>query len=338
MNNNEFITKWVIDTVKEEYADDIALVVSHNTLRIDDTQKGMSYFIPITDRGRSFSQTFILEGEGFDIWGIEWDRMERFAELREYNITCLADAEVMYARTPEDRARFEALKARQAENLKNPVLMRAHGLEAFAKARQIYLDMLFAHGSTVRTDAGYVMDYLARAIAFSYGSYFKRTQTDQIAELRKMGELPEGFARLYEEIIRQRDEELQKRQCHELICIVEKFMERPETGKPKEHNFQDLADWYAELSYTWLRIRIYCQAGDVTKVYMWGIMLQTELNCVCEDFGLAPMELMCEFDADNLKHFADHANALEQVMRRSIEAGGGKIREYHSREEFLHEV
>jgi len=109
MNTEKFVTEWVLDTVKEKYADDIALVVAHSTLRISDEQQVMSYFVPITDKGRKFAQTFILAGQGFDIWGIEWERLEQFAELNEYNITCLADGEVLYARTPEDQEWFESL-------------------------------------------------------------------------------------------------------------------------------------------------------------------------------------------------------------------------------------
>ena len=74
MENSKFVTEWVIETVKEKYADDIALVVSHSTLRIDENEEVISYFVPITERGRTFARTFILDGEGFDIWGIEWER------------------------------------------------------------------------------------------------------------------------------------------------------------------------------------------------------------------------------------------------------------------------
>ena len=80
MNNKELITKWVLEKVEEEYKDDIALVVSHNTLRLE-SEKGtpsVSYFIPITDKGRRFARTFILDGVGIDLWGIEWERMEQF--------------------------------------------------------------------------------------------------------------------------------------------------------------------------------------------------------------------------------------------------------------------
>lgn len=71
MKNSELVTKWVIDTVKRDYAQDIALIVSHTTLRIDNQEKTVSYFVPITERGYQFGRTFILNGEGFDIWGID---------------------------------------------------------------------------------------------------------------------------------------------------------------------------------------------------------------------------------------------------------------------------
>jgi len=338
MSVESFVTEWVINKVKEEYADDIALVVAHNTLRIHDDQTCMSYFVPITDRGRSFARTFILEGQGFDIWGIEWERLERFADLNEYNVTCLADAEVLYARTIEDRERFETLKKRQRKNLADPLRQRVHALEAFSQAKQIYFEMIFANDSDVKMGAAYVLDYLARAICFTNGSYFKRTQTDQLTELADSGRIPEGFAELYNTIIWEKDEKRQKEQCFELIRIVEGFLQRPEKSEVREHNFQDLADWYGELSYTWLRLRHYSQEEDVTRTYMWGSMLQEELNQVCTDFGLEKMELMMQFDAKNLNGFVEHANRLEDEIRRRIIAGGGKICEYESREEFLNEI
>ena len=69
--NNIFVTNWVLNTVKEKYSEDIALVISHSTLRINDSEQCMSYFVPITQRGNKLAHTFILNGEGFDIWGID---------------------------------------------------------------------------------------------------------------------------------------------------------------------------------------------------------------------------------------------------------------------------
>ncbi len=339
MTNGEIVTKWVLDTVQEQYAEDIALVVSHTTLRIDPEQKTISYFVPVTKRGEGFARTFLLGGEGFDIWAVPWERLEKFAALEEYNITCLADGEILYARNEADAERFESLKKEQAQNLADPQKMRAHALQAYAEAKSIYQEMLFAKGSDVKLGAGYVLDYLARAIAFSNRRYFQKSQTDQIAELHTMECVPEAFLRQYPEVIAKKDEAEQKRLCYELICTVRDFLteQKPDSAEDcREHNFQDLADWYGELSYTWLRIRHYGEAGDLVKAYMWGILLQNELNQVCEDFGLEKMELMSFYDVEALEGFAERANELEKKMRSIITAGGGVIHEYETKEALLH--
>jgi len=345
MTNSQFVTEWVLDEVKKHYADDIALVISHTTLRLDETEKAVSYFVPVTERGRTFARTFILAGEGFDIWGIEWDRLERFARLEEYNITCLADGELLYARTPADARRFEELKKAQAKRLSDPLTARRCALEAYGQAKSVLTETLFAQSSDAKYGVGYVLDYLAQAVAFTNGRYFKKSQTDQIRELQTMERVPDGFLDLYRAVITERGDNNQKKMCCELIKIVQKFLEQnnPQPDQPgatpaPEQNFQDLADWYAELSYTWLRIRSYCRQKDAIKVYMWGIYLQKELNDVCRDFGLPKMELMTAYDTENLATFAELANWFELQMRAIIQNGGGIIREYRTVGEFLNEV
>lgn len=341
----DFVTQWAIDTIREKYADDIALVVSHNTLQIDDAGRRISYFVPETGRGEAFARTFILAGVGYDIWGIPWQRLEGFARLEEYNITVLADAEVLYARTEQDRERFAALQRELADNLADNGKMRVCALEAYRQAREIYLNMLFSAGSDVKMGAGYVLDYLARAVAFANNCYFHKSQTDQLNELSRMVNVPEGFAALYREILQEKEDAGQKEGCYKLVCLVQRFLEENAAGQaeqtgqtPSEKNYQDLADWYAELSYTWLRLRHYARQGDAVKLYMWGAYLQSELNSVCEDFGMERIELMKYYDADNLQFLAERGDETEQRIRAAILEGGGVIHEYASEKEFLDEV
>ncbi|HIZ55838.1 MAG TPA: hypothetical protein H9671_06495 [Firmicutes bacterium] len=342
MTNATFVTNWVLDTVKKEYAQDIALVVSHTTLRIDDSEKAIGYFVPVTERGYQFGRTFILNGEGFDIWGIGWERLEKFANLEEYNITCLADGEILYARSPEDARRFKDLQKRQLEYLSNPSVMRKNALTAYEQAKKIYLEMLFAQDSDVKMGAGYVLDYLAQAIAFSNLRYFKKAQTEQIQELSTMEKVPQGFPDLYCRIILEPDQEKQKSLCYESINLVKDFLQSlvppHETMVKQDLDFQMLADWYGELSYTWLRIRYYAEQNDAVKVYMWGIMLQNELNHICEAYGLQKMQLMDAYRADQLLKFAEHANQLENMIQSMIIREGGTIHTYTSTEDFLYEI
>ena len=243
--NNRLVTDWVVDTVRNQYPDDIALIISHSTLRIDDTEKAVSYFVPITDRGNKLARTFILEGVGFDIFSISWERLERFADLKEYNITCLADGEILYARNDEYADKFLTLKAQQMKNLKDSRKMRILALEAYAQAKNLYLEMLFAQKSNIRLAAGYVLDYLAQAVAFANHAYFKKAQTEQLEELKNMRKVPDGFSDLYLSIIKENNVSIQKKKCQNLICIVKEFLAEGSKEKPaQEHNYQDLSDWY----------------------------------------------------------------------------------------------
>ena len=337
MDHERFVTDWVLETVKRDYPEDIALVVAHSTLNMEPDGDTMSYFVPITDRGRQFARTFILGGRGFDIWGIEWERLERFAALEEYNITVLADAKILYARTEADAARFEALRQRLMENLADKDTARRCALVAYATAKNLYTQMLFSSGSEIRVFAGYVLDYLARAIAFHNHRYFRHSQTYQLDELNTMDHVPAGFCHFYPEVLKTNSDENRRLLCHHLICLVRDLLEQ-ESPQHRERNFQDLADWYAELAYTWQRLRHYGERKDSLRLHMWGIVLQNELNEVCGDFGLPKMELMSEFDFDDPARFLARAQELERQMRSHIIQGGGIIREYASVEEFLHEV
>ena len=257
MNANQQVVQWVLDAVRTEYKDDIALVISHTPLMINESQPAISYFVPITDKGRRFAQTFILDGIGFDIWGIEWERMERFASLDEYVLGCLGDGEILYARTPADAARFHALQETMKSNLEDPRYSRKCALEAYARAKELFAQLLFAKGGNQRLCAGYVLDFLSRAIAFTNHTWLRRCQVDQVAELSAMANVPEGFLSRYPQILTEQNPEIRLKLCYELVQITEEFLSScpSETTAPVEKNFQDLADWYAELAYTWLRIR-----------------------------------------------------------------------------------
>ena len=336
MQYDSFVTNWMIETVKRDYPDDSALIAAHNTLNLDSGEV-VSYFVPATEKGRAFAQTFILGGRGYDLWAIEWERLERFAALEEYNVTVLADAKILWARSEADAARFSALQQKLFENLRSPEIRRSRAFEQFSRAMELYAELLISGGSRAQVLAGYTLDYLSRAIAYLNGSYFKASQTDQIRELSELPLVPAGFCKKYRAVIFEKDAEKREKTLREMIASVSALFEK-EPASPREANFQDLADWYAELSYTWLRVRHYAGENDPVKTYMWGIYLQTELFEVCADFGLPEYSLMEYYDPQNLAVFSAKADEIEAKMRAQITDHGGVIREYASLEEFLHEV
>ena len=64
-------------------------------------------------------------------------------------------------------------------------------------------------------------------------------------------------------------------------------------------------------------------------------MLQHELDTVGADFGIADLDILGAFDADELPVFRKRAECVEQHIVTDIEAHGVKIESYPSVEEFL---
>ncbi len=57
---------------------------------------------------------------------------------------------------------------------------------------------------------------------------------------------------------------------------------------------------------------------------MWGILLQQELNSVCEDFGLQKMRLMEHYHPDRHGEFSNYADQMEKEMRSTIQQHGAE--------------
>ncbi len=101
------LTNWVIKKIEAEYKDDIALLIGikgHSTGN-DEHGECFDYFIPATEKGYELSQTFIIDGVGHDLYPRSWARMELSVELKEMTVL-LAGATILYAKSPEDVARF----------------------------------------------------------------------------------------------------------------------------------------------------------------------------------------------------------------------------------------
>lgn len=339
-SNMEKITTWFVEYVKENYADDVAIIVTHKSLYIKEEKKKLSYFVYRTPRGAALAKTFIIDGFGYDIWGMDWNRLENFANLNEYNITCLANSELIYASSVEDAEYFKLLKVKQEKKLADKKEMRKHALEAYEQAKNIYLEALLADESDAKMGFGYCIDYLSQAYAYANCRYLIDSQINQIQELNQISDIPHKYLQLYDEVLKEKNTSLQMLKILEMIKITAEYLKKEtlESQQQKEYNFQDLADWYGELAYTWRRIDYYTEKGDYQKTYMWGIYLQNELNQVCNDFGLKKCPIFSAFDAENLKVFRDKTKEAEKYIRSVILQNNANIHEYKTVEECLSEI
>jgi len=350
---NEQLKQWAIDRIEKNYKDDVSLLIGYDyteRLGLDiavpagpytEIKDGFDYFIPETDRAHGLSKTFILNGIGYDLYPRSWKRIEEAVNLDEYNLYCLADAEILYARSRADADRFEDARHRFFANLADKNFTFKKALQNLAVAMELYQTMMFSETrSDVRMSAGFIADYLARAVALVNGRYFKHTQVAQLEEMEDFAVVPASFANYYNGILTAESVDELKNLSHLLILTTRKFMEanKPQSAvSANATDYQYIADWYQELCWTFRRIYHCVYNNDRTKAFMWGCMLQQELNALQEEQALTGMDfsLMDYYNPNDLSALQAHAEVLEKQLLDLLAANNVKIDSYESVDAFL---
>ena len=341
MNKNDTrLVDWAIKKVESEYSDDVCLLIEHKTLKLERDMKAktFSFYIPATNRANGLAKTFIIDGIGYDLFPMSWERIESMADVKEYNTTCLADSEILWARSGEDRQRFISLQARLKANLQNPQYMLERAVKWHDYAKDIFQDSLFEERLyKVREYAGHICDLLSIAVVFVNLCYFKHGQTNQIQEIDRMEKVPQGFAELYQKIIAEPSPDEQKRLCYKMIMITKAFLDTQNvSATPKSPpDYTELAAWYQELCYTWRRVYHWCDMNDPVNAYIWCCMLQNETDEWGAKFNITDTDIMSSFNAADLAEFRKRAESVERNFRQAIEGNGVKIDEYKTVEDFL---
>ena len=334
------LTDWAVRKIESEYKDDVCLLLEHRTLKLEKDMEptAFSFYIPATNRANGLARTFIIDGIGYDLFPMSWETIENMADVKHYNTTCLADAEILWARSDDDRQRFISLQARLQANLNNPQYMTLRAKKWINTVVEIYQDTLFEERLyKVRENAGYICDLLSIAVAFANLRYFKHGQTNQLQELSSMKKVPKNFVKLYRDIVTEPCADTQKRLCYDLINITKEFFSAQEnvTSLKSNPDFSELANWYQELCYTWRRVYHWCAANDPINAYIWGCMLQNEIDEWGDKFGITERDILSAYDANDLDGFCKQAEKIELKFKQAIKNNGVKLDEYKTIDDFL---
>ena len=334
------LADWAVRKVETEYREDVCLLLEHKTLKLEKDMEAdtFSFYIPATNRANGLARTFIIDGIGYDLFPMSWERIERMADVREYNTTCVADAVILWARSDADRQRFISLQARLKANLQNPQYMLERAKNWFGTVKEIFQDTLFEERVyKVRENAGYICDLLSITVAFVNQSYFPHGQTSQLGILAGMKKMPKDFIKLYKAIIAEPSPDRQKQLCHEMILNTKAFLDEQENNghEASKPDFTELATWYQELCYTWHRVYYWCDKNDPINAYVWCCMLQNEVEEWGTKFGITDIDILGSFNGEALPALRRRAGYVESLFRKAIEDHGIILDEYNTIEDFL---
>lgn len=344
---NDKLTAWILNKVKTEYADDISLVLLYGSY-VNGTAGCKSdvdcYFIPKTERGYHLAVTFILEGVGYDLFPVSWERAERIADLQESLLPLIGDVHILYCNCPEDAQRFAALQERLKRNLADDACVRKTAAGKCGEAGRLLALLNQEHKtSELWKTVGTLIMTLADAVAINRHDYYHRGLKKQFEDLRNNfpgvpRKIPEGYRNVVEadsigEAI-EYAQTLYQDVCDYLgiPCSAQKATET-EAFPEGRMNAAWLAGLYEEICSTFNKIYVCCETGNHILAFLSAVCLQRELDDA-KEAGCPTYDLLGGFHHKALPALSERTRSIERDLVRLIENNGGQIKQYESFQQF----
>lgn len=346
---NDKVVSWIENRVRTKYNDDISMVLLYGSY-INGTANRRSdvdcYFIPKNDRGYEMAVDFMIDGIGYDLFPISWDRVESIAALKEVLLPCVGDVKILYYHSEEDLERFRQIQRKQQHNLKNTVYVKRIAEERFLFACDLYSEMtVHTDTNAIRKLAGNIIMTLADAIAIFNHDYFHFGLKKQLEDLQtRFPAIPKEFTNAYIRVIQSPDHTSCIEHCFTLLTITADYLglesqihetaAKEQVSSKAQPDFQWLAGLYEEISSTFNKIYICCETGNYVLAFLSAVCLQRDLDDAVE-YGGEKYSLLDSYFYAELPLLARRAKEIEADYVQRILDGGGRIKSFNSFEEFL---
>ena len=349
ITTNEKIIDWIVKRAEKEYAEDISMLLAYGSF-INGTANAKSdvdcYFIPKTERGYQFAVDFILNGIGYDIFPMNWERVENIANLKEVLLPCVGDVKILFYAEKEDLEKFKRLQNRLRSNLRDVEYTKNIAKERFVFACDLYAKMRICNQlSAVRTYAAYIIMTLADVIALYNQDYFHFGLKKQYEDLAKFNNMPQDFLKYYLDVIQAQDEISAANNCFKILKSVSEHMkweliigdieETKSTEKNnKQPDYSELASLYEEISSTFNKIYICCENGNRVLAFLSAACLQNTLIEASQENNIPYYDIISAYRYDDLTALAISTKKAEDDLVQMIINGGGNIKRFANYEEF----
>jgi predicted nucleotidyltransferase len=310
----------ILQVIKTDYADDISIMFIYGSC-VNGTANDKSdldmIFIPNTEKGWKLAKTFIYNDCGNDLWGTSWERIERFANFDDMKVSVIADSQLVYYATEDDRQRYEMVKKR-AYDIKNGELTPdlIHKAEThLEKAKQYFGELCLSEDLICAGGILYEISDVTCLLNHTFLHFGIKRMIDEMSAFEK---LPEGFISAFKAVTNVSTIEQVKTSCYNLINMVGNFLKQMKNETIEPIPFSDLAGLYEEISAHWNKIYLCCEENNAMTALMVSASLQHELDNVQNRLGISidDLQFINSFNAYKLNEFA---LAAEKAQRAFIE-------------------
>jgi hypothetical protein len=349
MTQNDQVVAWIKQTVETHYPNDVELVLLYGSY-VNNTANAYSdvdcYFVPATDRGWELSRTFIINGIGYDLFGMDRSRVEGIAALRSFLTPLVGDAVILYAKEPSARAWFESLQKQLVNALSNPEVIANRNLERYQNATVTAM-RLSKSTSLLRARfyAGQLIQELADIVALFNQTYFRHGLKRQWHDLERMPRLPERFLERLSALLHAKQLGEIKSLGNSLLesvralCALPKHVPAveqviPPIEKPA-FSRTEFVDYYQELVSSLNKIIACGESNNVYLAFLSAVNVQRELFEIARHKGFRPMNLLGAFDANHLPSIVERTRQIDRYLVDKIHQMGGVLTQYLDFESFV---
>ncbi|MCL6658418.1 MULTISPECIES: nucleotidyltransferase domain-containing protein [Paenibacillus] len=310
LDKNELLINMVIERVKRDFLDDIAIIGLTGSFSTDDFHEKSDLDLIIinnTEKGWEISDCFILDDVGYDIYCTPWDsRIQEQSNLESPNVSSLTELKILYYAKPEDLEKLNVFRQKALDALAKPIgeacLNRANKWIDLAK--QAYSDTMLSEDiGSVRYASAEVLYNLVNALVSMNNTCIKRGIKRYLEEIRSFRYVPDNLESLYMSIIEAHTIEDIRitsfnmlnsvTRLHNTMC--DNFIVKPAP------TFDNLRGTYEELWCNYRnKILKSVATNDPSYVFLSAFGAHGYLDEMAMEKGTKKFDLMQYFDASNL--------------------------------------
>ncbi|CAI6085619.1 hypothetical protein PAECIP112173_04701 [Paenibacillus sp. JJ-100] len=311
LDKNERLINMVIERVKRDFLDDIAIIGLTGSFNTGDFHEKSDLDLIIinnTEKGWGISDCFILDDVGYDIYCTPWNsRIQEQSTLESPHVSSLTELKILYYAKPEDLEKLNDFRQKALDALAKPIgeecLNRA--IKWIDLAKRAYSDtMLGEDVGSVRQASADVLYNLVNALVSMNNTYIKRGIKQCLQEIRSFRYVPDDLESLYMSIIEAPSiEEIRIASFKLLKSVVrlhsamcDNFIVKPVP------TFENLKGTYEELWCNYRNKMLYSVINnDASFAFLSAFGAQEYLDYMAEEKGTKKFNLMQYFDTSDLQ-------------------------------------
>lgn len=339
---NEMICRIVVERARRDFPKDIDLIAGTGSYfrgEGDEYSDIDLLIVPCTERGKAISHSFILNGIGYDLYCTSWQQLEDMATFSPYAmVSHVIDPQILYARSPEQRTRFERLRQKAKQMAKEKPSKAACIQKAtipLAKAQE-FLGKLVISKNRSRSFyfAGRILQELQEALFLLNGSYLKGSARCAEQELAQLPWIPQCYGTLCEQVRMAKDLVSLQKAVKEAVTSVADLIKSKTEVRPLSPQPGILEEFHSNY---WNKAKRAFIQQDIRAAFDAAIGAQSFCDEMQESYGFPAIDIMKGFSQNDLSLLVETMTQAEQCYRRCYEQGNQRVCEYPSLEAFCWE-